>query len=237
MTEEELKAEVAKRHWFHIMELAPGVVTPGAYKPDTEWLFNTIGVPLDLTGKRALDLGCADGAHSFGMAKMGAAVTAVDLFSPDFRNVEFISQLWDIPVTYRQSSVYTLDEEPFDLILALGVIYHLEHPLLALQNLNKQCTMGGMLLLESHVEHALMLRNKNLASFWPDDQLNNDPSNWWTPTRKCLDEMLRVSGFRVVQRFNTEKHRYLLRAEKIENRPPALHFRDVYNRYYGHDPY
>ncbi len=231
MDRETLEKEINKRIWFHSIEVAPGLWTAGHYRPDSKWLFNLMELPEDMKGLRCLDLGCADGAHAFEMARRGADVTAVDLFSPDFRNVEFLGKVFDLPVKYIQSSIYELKTEPYDIILALGVLYHLQHPVLGLQCLNKLCR--DTLVLESHIAKGWGMTCK----FFPSNELDGDPSNWWDPTKKCLLAMVKSSGFEVVKSLSQAKKRFMLKAKKVKDVHPALNYNDVYMANYGHLPY
>lgn len=235
LSREDISKEIEKRHWFHQIEVLPGLWTPGHYKPNTNWVFDQLELSKNLEGKRALDLGCADGAHSLSMAKWGAEVTAIDVFTEDFRNVSFLSKIFDVDIRYVQSTIYEFQDEPYDIVLALGVLYHLEHPLLGLQCLNKLCK--ETLLIESHVEEDSMFRNNDYCKFWPGTGLNDDPSNWWTPTRSCLIKMLNSCGFEVEKEFVNGKNRYMLKCKKVKDIHPAFSPKDVFIRNYGHEPY
>lgn len=230
LSPEQLRQEIARRHWFHRIELEPGLETPGHYKPDTQWLLDTMKLPGDWTGKTILDLGCADGGHSFGLARRGATVTATDLFSPAFRNVEFLAQWFQLPVTYQQATVYDHQGGPYDLVLASGVLYHLQHPLLGLNCLNR--LTRTTLILETAVTPGRGMH----CTFYPGSELANDPSNWWTPTVDCLRAMMGVAGFRVDHLVNHVKDRCILKATKIAEKPPALDAVAVYQECYGTTP-
>src|SRR5437667_9938066 len=65
--------------WYHTMELAPGVVTPGWF--DLRGVVDSLPWP-DVRGKRCLDVGPYDGFLSFELERRGAAeVLAVDIGS------------------------------------------------------------------------------------------------------------------------------------------------------------
>jgi tRNA (mo5U34)-methyltransferase len=230
LSPEELRAEVARRHWFHTIELQPGLKTPGHYQPDTQWLLDTLRLPGEYEGKSVLDLGCADGGHSIGFARRGATVTATDLFSPGFRNVEWLARWFDLPITYEQATVYDHQGGPYHLVLASGVLYHLQHPLLGLQCLNR-LTRETLVL-----ETAITPGRGMFCTFYPGSELANDPSNWWTPTEQCLRAMLEVAGFRVERLVQHVKSRCILAATKVAERPPALDAVAVYKECYGTTP-
>src|SRR3990170_8687518 len=75
-----VEALVAERTWYHAIELAPGVVTPGLF--DRRPYVERYELPADLTGKRVLDVGTQDGFWSFELERRGASVTALDLDDP-----------------------------------------------------------------------------------------------------------------------------------------------------------
>jgi tRNA (mo5U34)-methyltransferase len=223
----ELKAEVEKRDWFHTFELAPGIETKGHYHPDANWLFGLMGVAQDLKGKRGLDMGCADGLYGFELAARGARVTATDVFTPGYRNVEWLANLWQLPVEYRQTTLYTHKAEPYDVVLCLGVFYHLQYPLLGLHCLNQLC--NDQLVLESEIRRGWSPTLK----FLPGKELNRDPSNWWVPTKKCLIAMVESAGFKVERSIQHTHHRFMLSARKVRDVAPAFDWEAVNMANYG----
>lgn len=227
-----LEAEVKRRHWFHTFEIAPGLWTSGHYKPDPNWVFGMMGLPERMDGLHALDMGCADGIFAFEMARRGAKVTAIDVFSPGFRNVEFLSKLWNLPVEYKQSTIYEFKPgEPFDIVLAMGVFYHLQYPLLGLHCLNQLCR--GTLLFETEIRPGWSMSLK----FLPGTELNNDPSNWWVPTRKCMLAMLRSAGFEIGHDVKHAPRRFMVRAKRVKEIAPAIDPIAVHQANYGINPY
>jgi tRNA (mo5U34)-methyltransferase len=231
MDRAQLEEEVKKRHWFHTFEIAEGLWTKGHYKPSPTWLFDVMELPKDMKGLRALDMGCADGIMAFEMARRGADVTAVDVYTPEFQNVVFLSELWNLPVKYVQSTIYEFKSDPFDIILASGVLYHLQYPLLGLHCLNALCK--DSLVLESHVARGRSMT----CRFYPGKELENDPSVWWVPTRKCLREMLKSAGFEIVKILKNAPSRYMIKAKKLKSVKPAFSHTDVHIANYGFPPY
>jgi len=227
MDRAELEKEIERRKWFHTIEVAPGLWTKGHYNPDSNWVFGAMGLPRDMKRMRTLDLGCADGPHACAMARRGAQATAVDVFTPDFRNVEFLSQLWDIPVEYVQSTVYEFKREPFDIVLALGVLYHLQYPLLGLHRLNALCK--DVLILETAVMRGWSMS----CRFFPGKELSKAPDNWWAPTKKCLLAMMKSSGFEIEKTVRNAPGRLLVRAKKVKNVEPAFNCDDVFKANFG----
>jgi len=231
MDRAQLEEEVKRRRWFHTFEIAQGLWTSGHYQPDPNWLFGVMELPTDMSGLRALDMGCADGIMAFEMARRGAEVTAVDVYTPDFRNVVFLSEVWDLPVRYVQSTIFEFKDEPFDVVLALGVLYHLQYPLLGLHCLNALCK--NTLVLESHVSRGRSMT----CRFYPGKELNDDPSNWWTPTRRCLRAMLESAGFEVTKTLKNAPERWMIKAKKVKSVKPAFSHTDVHVANFGFPPY
>lgn len=79
-------------------------------------------------------------------------------------------------------------------MLFLDVLYHMRHPLLALERVAS--VTGRQLILEGHVD---MLEHERPAAFYPDAELNNDPSNWWGLNVAAVEAMLRDVDFREVR--------------------------------------
>ncbi len=161
-------------------------------------------LPDDMTGLRVLDAGCADGWIANWAAGRGADVVAID--------VERYPQIDDLHpnVSWRQMSVYDLDRsfDTFDIVLCLGLLYHLRHPLLGLERLRDVCR--DQLIVESQICDAWFLdecgrqvgldghvRRVPMAQFYPDDRLNADPTNWWSPTMAGLKAMVESCGFKI----------------------------------------
>ena len=213
----ELEEEIAKVPlWRHRIELPDGSVTPGVQ--DSQAQLALLHLPGDLSGKTVLDIGCSDGFYSFECERRGAArVLAVDNYSsplvdsPSGFNVAH--RLLDSKVEFRQADLFSLDPErdgPFDIVLFLGVLYHLRHPLLGIERTAQLCRQR--LILETRLDspfglwgalkRRLLGPDNTRASmrFCERDEINGDPTNWWTPTAKCVQAMLRSSGFCAVEK-------------------------------------
>ena len=145
---------IAKQEkWHHRIEVSPGVWTPGLQ--DTQTLLSQIGMPADLSGMRVLDIGARDGFFTFEAERRGAReVVALDNESPHNTGFAIAAGLLDSKATYITENVYSLSPERygrFDLVLFLGVIYHLRHPLLALDRIHDICSQEALLVIETHM--------------------------------------------------------------------------------------
>ena len=208
MTNEEIQREVAKIKWFHRIDLGNGVVTPGA--DATQQKLAMIGFPESLTGKSVLDIGAWDGFFSFEAERRGAKrVLATDSFVWEGKGwgskagFEFARRVRGSKVEDRHIDVMELAPEKigvFDVVLCLGVLYHMRHPLLCLEKLASVTAPGGMVILETHVE---MLQIKRpVMAFYPGEELNLDPSNWCGPNPACVIAMLKAAGFKTAKSHN-----------------------------------
>ena len=198
MTDAELREAIRRHDWYHSIELRPGVVTPGRAAERNVLPF--LGIPDDLSGVSVLDIGCWDGFFSFECERRGAKrVVASDVWETFGRDAfDFARAELNSAVEPVQASVYDLPEvlggERFDLVLFLGVLYHLRHPLLAIEKVAEVTAPGGLAVVETAVD-AESLMDRPLMAFYPGDELNGDPTNWWTPNVTGLAAMLGVSGF------------------------------------------
>jgi tRNA (mo5U34)-methyltransferase len=207
-------AAIAKqRKWHHRIEVAPGVWTPGLQ--DTAAVLSQIGMPEDLTGMRVLDVGARDGFFTFEAERRGAReVIALDNEPPHHTGFAIAAELLGSRATYVTENVYSLAPERygrFDLVLFLGVIYHLRHPLLALDRIHDVCEPDALLLLETHmIDEGLVDPAGNwrrladyhpdlavfpLVQYYPADLLGKDPTSQWAPNRVALEGWLRGAGF------------------------------------------
>jgi tRNA (mo5U34)-methyltransferase len=199
--------------WHHRIEVAPGVWTPGLQ--DTQALLAQIGMPDDLTGMRVLDIGARDGFFTFEAERRGAReVVALDNEPPHRTGFSIAAELVGSNATYVTENVYSLSPERygrFDLVFFLGVIYHLRHPLLALDRIYDICAPDALLLLETHmIDEGFVdatgewrrladlhpdLADLPLVQYYPAAMLAKDPTSQWAPNRVALDGWLRGCGF------------------------------------------
>ena len=207
MAPADLRAEAAQVNWFHSIELEPGFITPG--RADTSAQLPRLHLP-DLTGKTVLDVGAWDGFFSFEAERRGAArVVALDTFSWQPRGAgtgkagfelarrALGSKVEDIEVEVMDIAPETVGGS-FDVVLFLGVLYHLRHPFLAIEKLRSVC--NELLILETHVD--LIGTRRPAAAFYPGTELENDWTNWWGPNPAAVTGMLEQAGFRSVERVH-----------------------------------
>ncbi len=195
----ELRRRVAGIDWFHTIDLGQGIVTPGI--DDTPRKLGAIGLPGDLSGQTVLDIGAWDGFFSFEAERRGAKrVLATDSYCWSGQawgkksGFDLAHEALDSRVESKVVDVMDLSpkaEGVFDWVLFLGVLYHVRHPLRALEKVS--AVTGKCLILETEVD-LIGLRHPAMA-FYPGTELNNDPTNWWAPNPRALLEMLRDVGF------------------------------------------
>jgi tRNA (mo5U34)-methyltransferase len=200
---DELRKEVAKITWWHRIDLGHGVVTPGV--DDTPEKLKTLGFPEDLTGMTVLDIGAWDGFFSFEAERRGAdRVLAIDSCYRDGESwqtnsgFDLAHRVLNSKVEHREMDVLDVSPEEigrFDLVLFLGVLYHMRHPLLALEKVFS--VTGKQLILETHAD--MLLHNRPAMAFYPEKELENDPTNWCGPNSAAVKAMLKSVGFRKVE--------------------------------------
>jgi tRNA (mo5U34)-methyltransferase len=200
---EELRRRVTSIEWFHSIDLGDGVVTPGI-DPSAARL-DKIHLPANLSGMTVLDVGAWDGFFSFEAERRGAArVLAVDSFSWDGEGwgskagFELAHDALGSRIESMNVDVLDLSPETvgvFDVVLFLGVLYHMRHPLLALERVAS--VTGKQLIVETHVD--LLRFRRPAAAFYPGTEVNRDPSNWWGPNPAAVEAMLGAVGFERVE--------------------------------------
>ncbi|MGX8008946.1 TIGR04290 family methyltransferase [Mesorhizobium sp. ORM8.1] len=206
--------------WFHNMELAGVETAPNHFLgnyPLIKWRKFADAIPADLSGKSVLDIGCNAGFYSIEMKRRGAdRVLGIDFDEAYLAQARFASEIADCEIEFRQLSVYDVGalRETFDIVLFMGVLYHLRHPLLAL-DLIRQHVAGDLMVFQSMQRgssEALPLEEN--YHFWTRDLFDraafpklhfiehryaDDPTNWWIPNRSCTEAMLRSAGFEILQ--------------------------------------
>lgn len=224
-----LREEIAAlAPWFHNLHLPQGVQTcpghPLGDFPAFKWREIAPHVPKNLSGWRVLDIGCNAGFYSFELAARGARVTGIDIDPHYLAQARWAARQFGLEkrIEFRQMQIYDLAREPqrYDLVWFMGVLYHLRHPLLALDIVRKKVrrmlivqtlTMPGEEVAPVASEFALDERAAMLQPGWPkmafiEHRMAGDPTNWWAPNHACVEAMLRASGFRVRARIAHETY-------------------------------
>lgn len=204
--------------WFHNLDLDGVWTAPdhflGDY-PAVKWRHFAQHLPEDLAGKAVLDIGCNAGFYAFEMERRGASVVAIDDDDTYLQQARFAAEVKRSKVAFQKLSVYDVAAlgRRFDIVLCLGLIYHLRHPLLAL-DLIHQYVAGDVLVFQS-----MQRGSDDVAAVAPDypfsetdvfgqpgyprlhfveQNYSGDPTNWWVPNRACSAAMLRSAGFEIV---------------------------------------
>jgi tRNA (mo5U34)-methyltransferase len=191
-------------YWRHRIELPGGLVTPGSRD---RRFFNALQLG-SLRGKSVLDIGAWDGLFSFEAERNGAqSVLATDVWADAPEDPEWWKNIREGPagfllaraalrssVKYKNVSVYDLSPSvvgTFDVVLFLGVLYHLKDPFMALRNVAS--VTREVAVVETHAVRSLT--RAPILRFYPEEELGSNPSNWWGPNLECLRRMLVCSGF------------------------------------------
>jgi tRNA (mo5U34)-methyltransferase len=181
-------------HWHHRFEIWPGVVTPGSYDP--QFLFDKLHLPADMTEARVLDVGPSDGFFSMQMARRGASVVAVDYRPKHGHGFGVMEALTGLSFDYHQQNLYTVRPNKFgtfDIVLFLGVLYHLPDVILGLDTVRQLCK--GQLFLETEHEPDLQ-PGMAVARYYEAATLAGDITNFWAPNLDCVNALLRDAGFK-----------------------------------------
>lgn len=226
LTEDEIRQRVAELgQWFHNLDLHGVKTAPdhflGDY-PQVKWKRFAHAIPADLSGKSVLDVGCNAGFYSIQMKQRGAKrVVGIDTDEKYLDQARFAARVNEMEIEFRNLSVYGVAEleERFDLVLFMGVLYHLRHPLLAL-DLLREYVVADLFVAQSMLRGSR--QNLDLPPdflFWEEDvfedqrfprlyfveqRFANDPTNWWIPNQACFEAMLRSAGFAVLDHPESE---------------------------------
>ncbi|HUA61679.1 MAG TPA: DUF1698 domain-containing protein [Verrucomicrobiae bacterium] len=190
---------LAEKGWYHSFELPDGQRIEGCMP--LEWQrerWSRFPIPADLTGKRVLDIGAWDGWFSFEAERRGAAVTSVDCF--EAAGYLQMHRRLGSRAEYRNFDLFELPLAglgQFDIVLCLGVLYHVKHPLLALEIV---CSLATeVALIETFVIDGESWRERRseipTLEFYETDELNGQFDNWFGPSVGALEGMCRASGF------------------------------------------
>lgn len=238
-----LKARVAELGpWFQNIDLGGGVHTAedhflGDYPAFKYRRFADV-LPSDMTGMSVLDLGCNAGFYAIEMKRRGAErVLGVDSDERYLAQAQFVAEALGIEgIEYRKLTVYDVGAlgERFDLVVFMGLLYHLRHPLLAL-DLIREHVAGDLMLfqtMQQGTEAVLQVPRDHPfhvpGTARPPDYFDNpayprlhfiehafaeDWTNWWAPNAACSQAMLRAAGFSI--EANPEPEVYLCRVAEV----------------------
>ncbi|MDO5758079.1 MAG: TIGR04290 family methyltransferase [Rhodobacterales bacterium] len=226
--------------WFHNLRIGGIQTAPehflGDY-PEFKWQGFCHVVPEDLSGCSVLDIGCNAGFYALEMARRGASeVVAIDSDPHYLRQARFAADQAGADIDFRQMSVYDVGNlgRRFDLVIFMGVLYHLRHPLLALDLLHEH-VVGENMLFQCMQRGAQDVADLASDHDFDDDtpfredaaprlhfiehRFARDPTNWFVPNRAATEAMLRSSGFAI--EAHPEPEVYLCRrTARPENTDP-----------------
>lgn len=218
-TKEEIRARVADLgQWFHDLDLDGVRTAPDHFLrdyPAVKWRRFAHALPADLSGRTVLDIGCNAGFYSIEMKRRGAdRVVAVDSDPRYLAQARFAAEVTGQEIEFRELSVYDVAAlgERFDLVLFLGVLYHLRHPLLALDLIHEHVARDLLVLQTMQRGAAEVAAVAGDYDFFEQDHFDapgypklhfiehryaRDPTNWWAPNAAAAQAMLRSAGFEI----------------------------------------
>ncbi len=229
----DLAAEAAElAPWFHNLHLPGGVQTAPDHAlgdfPAGKWRQIAPYVPASLEGWSALDIGCNGGFYTVELARRGAQVVGLEPDAHYLRQAAWAIDTLELAeqVELRQDSVYSLlsSSERFDLVLFMGVFYHLRHPLLALDLVASR--LARLMIFQTlslpgdevftdtwdrgvYQDRGIEDRDVLMHPGWPkmafiEHRFAGDPTNWWLPNHAGIEAMLRSAGLHVRARAGHE---------------------------------
>jgi tRNA (mo5U34)-methyltransferase len=203
--------------WFHNLDLCGVATAPGHFLgdyPQVKWSRFANAIP-DVTGKSVLDIGCNAGFYSLEMKRRGASrVLGIDFDEDYLAQARFAAEVRGADIEFRRLSVYDVGAlgERFDVVIFMGVLYHLRHPLLALDLIHEHAARDILIFQSMQRGSAEVDRVAENYDFWQEKMFDSpgypklhfiehsyagDPTNWWVPNRACAEAMLRSAGFTI----------------------------------------
>jgi tRNA (mo5U34)-methyltransferase len=228
--------------WFHNLDLRGVRTAPdhflGDY-PAVKWQRFAGALPADLHGRTVLDIGCNGGFYAIEMKRRGAdRVVGID-HDPDYlAQARFAAEVCGVEIELRELSVYDVGalRERFDIVLFLGVLYHLRHPLLALDLIHEhvardllvfQSMQRGSAELEplaadyEITEVEVFERPGFPRLHFIEQRYSGDQTNWWLPNRACAEAMIRSAGFEILD--HPEEEVFVCRREPLPQGSQAVY--------------
>jgi tRNA (mo5U34)-methyltransferase len=241
----ELDAVAGFSSWYHRITLPAGTVTPGVHDSPTVLAhLDSLGLPADCRGLRVLDVGCRDGFFTFALERRGATVVAIDYLPPTATGFSIASGLIGSKSEYLTVNVYDLNPDThgrFDLVVFLGVLYHLRNPMIAIDAIRSVMKPGAKIFVESQVIDeafrlcdgsfqplsilAPALLNSPVIQLHPGRSLADDPTNSFSPNMVALRAMFEESEFEVTRSLLNGSRGYIT-ARAVDD-PLAARWRDL----------
>ncbi|UCH95987.1 MAG: methyltransferase domain-containing protein [Candidatus Aminicenantes bacterium] len=240
MNREEKEKLIKECNWYHSIEIEKGLITPGKLPHHLLKNFlNGLRLPGDLSGLSVLDIGACDGFYSFEAEKRGAKrVVALELFT-EHHSIKQAVKMLNSNVEVIKGNVYDLSPDihgTFDIVLFLGVFYHLRYPLLALDRIfpvtRQYMTLetyffDNRIILADGSEMPLKeidtrLEEVSLYQFYRYDEIRpRDFSNWFAPNRKAVETSLWSAGFEPEYLYS-QYNRIAFKAKKLPGPPEHI---------------
>lgn len=204
--------------WFHNLSLSGVQTAPNHFLgdyPTAKWQNFQNAIPKDLAGMSVLDIGCNGGFYSIEMKRRGAKrVLGIDHDEQYLAQAQFAAEVLNLDIAFEQMSVYEVPKlrESFDVVLFMGVFYHLRYPLLALDLLRQHVTKDWFIFqsmlrgsrtrpeIDSDYpfsEKAVFEKPGFPKLHFVENSYSQDPTNWWIPNRACAEAVLRSAGFKI----------------------------------------
>jgi tRNA (mo5U34)-methyltransferase len=189
--------------WYHRVTVIDGVETPAKAAN----ISGKLGIllpylPKDLSGVRILDLGCNAGGLSIELARRGADCVGLESNKHYFAQAEWLAETTGLGSRLRflNASVYRAASlgETFDVVLFMGLIYHLRYPQLAIDICRSLCR--GTMFMNSPVvvSDAPVMENRlprGPLAGRPAPYDDHTAHGWWYPSRAALETMMVAAGF------------------------------------------
>ena len=205
--------------WFHNLDLKGVRTAPEHFLGDfpmVKWRSFAADLPADLTGRTVLDIGCNGGFYAMEMKRRGAdRVLGIDVDDSYLAQARFAAEVEGLDIEFQRMSVYDVGAlgERFDIVFFIGVLYHLRHPLLALDLIHEHATRDLLVFQSMQRGSGAIAPVAEDYDFWDMDHFDatgypklhfiehsysHDHTNWWAPNHAASAAMLRSAGFEIV---------------------------------------
>jgi tRNA (mo5U34)-methyltransferase len=241
------QAQVAEQiralgEWFHNINIGGVQTAPEHFLgdfPSVKWERFQHAIPADLRGRSVLDIGCNGGFYSIEMKRRGAdRVLGIDFDERYLAQAHFAADTLGLDIEFRKLSVYDVHQlrEQFDIVLFLGVFYHLRHPLLALDLVHEHVSRDLFVFQSLQRGRDQVEPVNDDYGFWDTETFERpgfpkmffiekryagDPTNWWIPNRAGVEAMLRSAGFEILE--HPEDEVFVCRRHSLPSGPRAIY--------------
>lgn len=188
--------------WYHKIDLGDGIYTPGTRNQSLTYNIYKEYLPENMEGLTVLDLGANACGFSIEFAKRGATVVAIEHNDLYIKQAEFVINHLGLEDKFKliQNDVFSaINLGQFDIVLYVGLSYHLRYPQLAMDMIGRLCKSKLLCSTQLSKQDGLLMENRARAEL--------KTLQGWEPTELTFSYMIKLANFKNIQVVSRSPHK------------------------------